>query len=145
MFSAIATARSGLLASIARLNAGASNIANAGTTGPLPRTPGAPPVAAAPEDAARVYQPVDVVLRSVGDQEGPAGVAASYRPRMPASIRRYEPTAPYADAEGMVAAPNVDMAQEAVGVLEAAVLFKANLAVLKAADEMTKSLLDTTA
>ncbi len=71
-------ARSGLLASVARLNAGAANIANAGTTGPLPPTPASEPVPAAPEGEPRVYQAVEVVLRSQGGTEAPAGVSAGY-------------------------------------------------------------------
>ena len=140
---AITTARSGLLASVARLNASASNIANGTTTGPLPGSPAAP--VAAVDEAPRAYQPVDVVLRSAGGQDGSGGVAATYRPRSPAHVRQYDPSAPFADADGMVAAPNVDLAQEAVDVLAASVLFKANLVVLKKADEMTGSLLDALA
>ncbi len=42
MIAALSTARSGLLASVARLETAASNIANGGTTGPLPPTPQVP-------------------------------------------------------------------------------------------------------
>jgi flagellar basal-body rod protein FlgC len=139
MISAITIARSGLLASVARLNAGAGNIANAGTTGPLPQGQ------AAPEDGPRVYEPVDVVLKSVGGREGETGVAASYRLRAPSYVLQHDPAAPFSDAQGNVAAPNVDLAEEAAGVLDASLLFRANLAVLKRADEMTKSLLDVIA
>jgi flagellar basal-body rod protein FlgC len=145
MMTAISTARSAMLASLARLDASASNIANASTTGPLPPASAGQPNADPPEGAPRVYQPVDVVLKSIGDQNGPAGVAVGYRPRLPAYVRQHEPSAPFADADRIVAAPNVDLAQEAVGVLEASLLFKANLAVLKKADEMTRSVLDATA
>ena len=86
-----------------------------------------------------------MILKSAGDQYGPASVTAIYRARMPASIRQYDPSAPFADADGMVAAPNVDLAQEAVGILQASVLFKANLAVFKTAHGMTKRLLDISA
>ena len=141
MMSAISTATSGMLASVARLNAAASNIANAGTSGPLPETAAAPATEAAP----RVYQPVDVVLKSVGGESGSTGVMARYRPRVPAYVREYDPSAPYASADGFVAAPNVDLAAEAVAVLEASLMFQANLAVLKRADEMAKSLIDTLA
>ncbi len=136
MIAALSTARSGLLASVARLEAAASNIANGGTTGPLPPTP---PVPAA-DGAPRVYQPVEVVVRSLGD--APAGVEATYRPRVPAYVRQYDPGAPFADAEGFVAVPNVDLAEESIDVLTALVSFRANLAVLRAADEMAESLLD---
>jgi flagellar basal-body rod protein FlgC len=141
MIAAFSTARSGLLASVARLDAAASNIAHAGTTGPLP-APATQPVAGAEDGAARAYQPVEVVVRSIGTGEAPAGVAATYPPRLPATIRQYDPAAPFADADGFVAAPNVDLAEEAVDVLAALVSFRANLTLILAADEMAQSLLD---
>jgi flagellar basal body rod protein FlgC len=93
MIAAIATARSGLLASLDRLNAAAANIANGTTTGPLPESPVQSPLDSANRPA-RVYQPVD-------------------------------------------------LAEEAVSLLETSLLFRANLAVLKAAHEMMGSVLDT--
>ena len=134
-----------MLVSLARLNASASNIANSHTTGPLPEKAAAPPMPGGAEGGPRVYQPIDVVLKSTGGQGGSAGVVAGYRPRSPAYMRHYDPSAPFADADGIVAAPKVDLAEEAVGILEASLLFKANLAVLEAADAMTKRMLDTTA
>ena len=86
MITAAATARSGMLASIARLDATAANISGGITTELHPDT-------AVQPEAARVYQPVD-------------------------------------------------LAEEAFSLLEASLLFKANLAVFKAADEMTRNMLD---
>jgi flagellar basal-body rod protein FlgC len=140
MMNAVATARSGLLASVARLNAAASNIAHSDTAGPVPEAP-----AAQPAGAPRVYQPVDVVLKTSGEADGSTGVVASYQPRLPAYVRHYDPSSPFANADGMIAAPNVDLAGEAIDILEATLLFKANLAVLKASNEMTRRILDTTA
>jgi flagellar basal-body rod protein FlgC len=145
MMNAIATARSGLLASVARLDAAASNIANAGTIGPLPEIAAAPSGQSGSGATARAYEPLDVVLKSAGGAENSSGVAASYRPRLPAYVRQYDPSAPFADSDGIVAAPNVDLAEEAVDVLEASLLFRANLAVFKTAIQMTGSILDATA
>jgi flagellar basal-body rod protein FlgC len=139
MTAALSIARSGLLASVAPLNAGAANIANGSTTGPLPASAPVPDTAGG---APRVYQPVEVVLRSTGGAGAPAGVSATTRPRLPAYARQYDPSAPFADAEGFVAAPNVDLAAEAVDVLAASLSFRANLAVFRAADEMAKRTLD---
>jgi flagellar basal body rod protein FlgC len=50
--------------------------------------------------------------------------------------------APAPGVDGMTAASPTDLAQEVVGVLEASLLFRANLAVFKAADGMMKRLLD---
>ena len=99
MTTAIATARSGMLASIARLKASASNVANGATAAPPPQARAAQPLADGLESASRIHQP----------------------------------------------APNVGQAEEAVGRLEASLLFRANLAVLKTADQMMRRMLDITA
>ena len=96
MTSVIATARSGMLASIAYINASAANIARGSTSGPPAGT-----VAEAPDGAPR--------------------------------------------ADKVVAAPNVDLAQDAIGALEASLLFRANLAVFKRAHEMTRNMIDAMA
>ena len=44
-----------------------------------------------------------------------------------------------------VAAPNVDLAEEAMDVLADALSFRANVAVFRAADEMAKRTLDMSA
>lgn len=56
-----------------------------------------------------------------------------------------DPQAPFANQAGLVAAPNVDIAQEAINQMIASYSFTANAGVLKAQDQMTKTLLDTTA
>jgi flagellar basal-body rod protein FlgC len=145
MIAALSTARSGLLASVARLNAAASNIANGSTTGPLPPTPASEPLPVSADEGARVYQAVEVVLRSAGGAEGPAGVSVAVRPRLPAYGRQYDPSAPFADPDGFVATPNVDLAEEAVDVLSASLAFRANVAVIRAVNEMAKRTLDMSA
>jgi flagellar basal-body rod protein FlgC len=137
MITAMSISISGLNASAARLRASASNVANARTTGALPTNP--VPAAAVP------YAPVDVVQKSIGEGGGVAGVSATYVPRTPAYITVYDPADPSADARGMVAAPNVDLAQEAVSQIEAAMSFRANLAALKLEAQTTRELLDVLA
>jgi flagellar basal body rod protein FlgC len=134
MIAALSTALTGLHASAAHLQASASNIANAASTGPLrPAEAGD-----APADVRRAYLPVDVVLAD--RRQG--GVAATYRPREPAAAPAFDPASPDADTGGFVAAPNVDLATEAVGSIEAALAFRANLAVMRSAGRMLDSLLD---
>jgi flagellar basal-body rod protein FlgC len=135
MIPALSTALSGMQAATARLAASASNVANVRSTGPLPG-PGL-----APADGRRAYVPVDVVQRS--DPTG--GVATAYAPRRPAHGPGYAPGSPDADERGLVAAPNVDLAAEAVSQIEALLAFKANAAVARAVDRMTESTLDLTA
>ncbi len=129
MTSAISNALSGIRAGAARLEAGASNVANLRSTGPLDPAAG---------EGRRAYLPVDVV--QTGRPEG--GVVATYRPREPAAVAEFAPDSPDADARGLVAAPNVDLATEAVGVAEAALVMRANIAVLRAADRMARGALD---
>ncbi len=130
MIPALATAVSGIRAGTVRLEAAASNIANAGTTGPGPGV--------APADGRRAYIPVDVVQSAAPG----GGVEASYAPRSPAHIARYAPDSPDADAAGLVDAPNVDLAREAVSAIEAALIVRANVMVGREADRMMDSVLD---
>jgi flagellar basal-body rod protein FlgC len=126
---------SGMQAGFKRLDAAAANVANALTTGPVPATPPGQPVQG---PGRSVYQAVDVVQR---ETEG-GGTEASFRPRLPAYRLDYAPSSADADARGFVAAPNVDLAQEAVGLVEARLMVRANVASFRVYDQMLKSLLD---
>jgi flagellar basal-body rod protein FlgC len=137
MINAMTISISGLHASAARLSASASNVANARTTGTLPTN--------ASPDAPAPYVPVDVVQTSIGGSGGVAGVAVTYVPRTPAYVAAYDPGEPFANARGMVAAPNVDLAEEAVSQIAAAMSYRANLAALKLEVETAKELLDVLA
>jgi flagellar basal-body rod protein FlgC len=126
---------SGMRASFTRLDAIAANVANALTTGPIPATPPSEPVRG---EGRSVYQAVDVVQRDTST----GGTAASLRPRLPAYTPAFAPSSPDANGAGFVAAPNVDLAQEAVGLLEARLMLRANVAAFTVYDRMLKSLLD---
>jgi flagellar basal-body rod protein FlgC len=133
-------AASGMNAASLRLEAAASNIANAQTEGvlPPPRPLAQPAGTQAPELQA-VYDPrwVDQVSLS----SGAGGVSASIKAR-PDYSPAYKPDATYADAKGFVAVPNVDMAQETVGLITAQQSFKANMSVYQTADAMQQALLN---
>lgn len=134
MTDALSIALSGLRAQTTRLAATASNIANASTSGTVPNAdPSAP--------ASTLYTPVTVDFSS---QAG-GGVSAQVRPDPDAYSVIYDPSSGYANADGLVAVPNVDLAQEAVNLLETKALYKANLSVIKTQDEMLGDLLDTIA
>jgi flagellar basal-body rod protein FlgC len=124
---------SGMQASFARLDAIAANVANVLTTGPVPKSPPTTPVA-----GDGVYQPLDVVQVETAT----GGTQASYRPRLPAYRLDYAPSAPDANAAGFVAAPNVDLATEVVGMVETRLMLRANVAAFKVYDRMLESLLD---
>lgn len=139
MNSAISTAVSGLLASSARLNASASNVANARTRGPVPATPPSRPVqTGATAGSEQVYQAVTTVQTDLG---GTQGVGTRYAPKLPSYGFAYDPDAPFADEKGMVATPNVDLTTEIVDQISARQSFEANLATIRTANEMQKSLL----
>lgn len=134
---ALSAALSGLNAQKLRLNATASNVANAGTSGAVPGG------AAAASGASVVYRPlrVDLASQSLPDGAG-AGVSASITEIKDSYSLSYAPDAAGADDAGYVAVPNVSLDQEMVNLLEIKTLFKANAAVIRAQDDMSGELLD---
>ena len=136
MSSVLSIAISGMQAATTRLDVSARNVANARSAGALPDVQGNYSA-----DAPRAYIPqrVDQVdLSGGGTQAVVSNVTPSYVPT-------YDPGAPYANADGQVAAPNVDLTEEAIQQLVARYTFAANARVVTAYDQMVKSLLDITA
>lgn len=125
-------ALSGLGAQQKRLAGTASNIANASTAGTVPGT-----VTSAPTST--VYKPLNVNLTSLAS----GGVRADVTADANGYSLAYDPSSLYANSEGMIAVPNVDLTTEMVNLLEIKTSYKANLAVLKTQDEMLGALLDT--
>ncbi len=125
MTNPVSIALSGLTAATARVNAAAGNIANAGTSGATENGNGPAP-----------YTPVDVIQTSIPDN----GVVAELQPRTDGTTQVYQPDSPYADPNGLVAAPNVDLANEIVQLNDAANAYRANAAVIRVANEMEKEL-----
>jgi len=132
MSSIFAIAASGMAAASRRLEVSASNIANMSDTGPLPdaSTPNAATYPAA-------YAPKRLDQVEVAD-----GTAASVTTVSPSYVPSYDPGAPYADKNGMVAAPNVDLANEIVQQITARYAFALNAKVMQAGSDMMKALLD---
>jgi len=129
---------SGLQAASLQFSVAASNIVNMNSDGAVPSSPPSQPV---DQSSSNVYQPL-TVSQTPGLN---GGVTASVQPSLPAYLLAYSPQAPYANMQGMVAAPNVDMTTELVHMREAANSFRANLLALKVASRMTDTLLDTVA
>lgn len=130
MISAIQTALSGLLAASKKVETGASNIANINTTGSLEDPDNAP------------YTPVTTVQKALADESGQglgvkADVVAKNNPFTPV----YSPDSPFANEEGIIGAPNVDLAEEAVNLKIAGFAYKASLSVIKTASAMEDELL----
>lgn len=127
---AVSIAASGMNAASARLNAAASNIANAQTTGSLTDPAEAP------------YQPIDAVSKDISTGGAPSGVVTSYQPRAGKPVAVSEPDSPLADANGMVGAPNVDIGEELISAMMAKYEFAANAKMASAASDMQKTAID---
>jgi flagellar basal-body rod protein FlgC len=136
MSSVLSIATSGMQAAATRLEVSARNVANAQSAGALPGSP-ANGAAGAPH----AYTPVrvDQVERSDG------GTQAVVSEVSPSYVPTYDPGAPYANAEGMVASPKVDLTQEVVAQLIAHYAFAANARMVTSSDQMVKSFLDVKA
>jgi flagellar basal-body rod protein FlgC len=129
MSSVMSIAVSGMVAAQKRLEVSASNVANVSTTGPLD---------AAPDDVRAAY----AALRADQTQTAGGGTAVKVSRASPPTIAVSDPGSPFANADGLVATPNVDFANEAVEQLVARYSFAVNAAVIRAEDKMMKSLLD---
>ncbi|MBO9581230.1 MAG: hypothetical protein J7498_10100 [Sphingobium sp.] len=111
-----------------RLTASASNIANAQSNGVVPGSRG----------GQAVYQPVRAELSpSAG-----GGVRGRLVRTDPAYRLTYGPASVHANAEGMIATPNVDMADELVGQLSARLAFEANLKLVSTVSTLERRSID---
>jgi flagellar basal-body rod protein FlgC len=128
MIPALNAALSGLNAAERRIGVSANNIANLASTGRVENG----------ETVNAPYQPQQV--QQVSQEEG--GVRTTLTTRDPSTVPVYNPNDPGANESGIVQLPNIDLAQEMVDMKIASYDFKANLKSFKAADNMTKSLLD---
>ncbi|CCD96007.1 putative flagellar basal-body rod protein (flgC) [Bradyrhizobium sp. ORS 375] len=132
--SPIATiAVSGMKAASQRLEVSASNVANAMSTGALPNADGT-----LPAGAPKAYDPLTLVQSDVAG----GGTQATIAKASQGTSASYQPSAPFANKDGLVAAPNVDLAQEMISQLVAKYSFAANARVLKASDEMSRTVID---
>ena len=111
----------------------ASNVANVMSTGALPNADGS-----LPAGAPQAYAPLELVQTASAG----GGTQTTVTTAKPSTIAVYDPQASFANQDGLVAAPNVDLSQELVGQMIASYSFAANAKVMKADDNMTKSLLN---
>jgi flagellar basal-body rod protein FlgC len=148
--SILSIATSGLSAASLRVGVAASNIANVLTTGPLPATGGSGTSGGAGNSSNNSNFPAAFVplrVNQVDQTSGatPGGTVATVSTVSPSFVAQSDPTAPFANPDGLVAAPNVDLANEFVQLLIAKESFAANAKVIQAFNNTTKSLLDITA
>ena len=147
--STLSIATSGLSAASLRLDVTASNIANELTTGPLPAPGGSNASGGAgnPNNAANFQAYVPLQVNQVDQTNGstPGGTTAVVSAVSPSFVPQFEPGSPFANQDGLVAAPNVDLASQFIQLLTAKYTFAANAKVIQSYNDTTKSLLDITA
>ncbi len=130
LFKIFDIAGSAMSAQSVRLNATASNLANAST------------VAGRPEDAYRARQPVfqTVMTGQTGDastEQAAAGVrVAGIVENQAAPARIYQPGHPQADAEGYVYGSNVNVVDEMVNMISASRTYQNSIEVLNTSKEL---------
>jgi flagellar basal-body rod protein FlgC len=124
MIEGISAALAGLRAAEQRAGIAAGNIANVRTSGTL--------------------QPYGGYVPQVAQQTSNAGGQPQVvsKPLVPSHVAAYDPTHPDADADGLVGAPNVDLATNFVELSIAETAYKANAATLRTLDELSKALFD---
>jgi flagellar basal-body rod protein FlgC len=131
---ASAIAVTGMSVATLRLQVSASNVANSLSDGPLPGSANAAGFPSA-------YAPLRV--NQVGAAGG--GTSATVGTVPSGYLPTYDPSAAYADGNGMVARPNVDLTSEIVQQLMARYAFAANAQVLRADTQATATLFNITA
>src|SRR4051812_36505160 len=132
MNSIIATALSGLDAARKRLEVSAANVANVDSEGALPDESGKP-------DTPQPFAPLTVSQQPLVT----GGTVATTQPLAPATVPRYAPNASYARADGLVAAPNVDLIGEGINQLTASRAYEANAQVLRVGLDLEREAIDT--
>jgi flagellar basal-body rod protein FlgC len=129
---------SGMHVASMRLTATASNIANVDSDGALPDVNGA-----VPTGAQTVYQPVQVQQSSMRLNNGVGAMTVgTVRNVSPSYVAAYDPDATYANEDGMVASPNVDLVTEMLNLTTAKMDFKLNAVTLQTMNDMVDALYD---
>lgn len=130
MINAIQTALSGLIASMRKVEASASNIANLNTSGALSDPDNAP------------YRAVITRQTAVTGENGQGlGVKSATIPKTTPFVPAFDPDSPFANEEGLIGAPNVNLAEEAVNIKLAETAYKANIKVLETIGDMEEALI----
>lgn len=133
MINAISSALSGLLAASKKVEASASNIANISSSGALDEADGRAP-----------YSALTTAQQSVTDANGNGiGVRSSAVPKDPGFVQAYNPDSPFANEDGVIGVPNVNLAEESVNLKIAELSYKANIKVLQTAESLSDELIES--
>ncbi len=129
----ISSALSGALASERRVATSANNVANIrSVAAPTPQGP------FTDGDGNSLFRPA----RAVDQTTATGGVRSGTLLVDPSSVQEYDPSASDADQDGLVNRPNVDLARETVDQINGQRQFEANLATIRAADDLLRTTLD---
>lgn len=129
MIGAINIALTGLESATRKLSASASNIANIQTTGSLEPDGKAP------------FNALTTTSEALSIDGSGAGVQTSIVPSDRPFVPAFDPDSPFANSDGLIGVPNVNLAEEAVNINLAEIQFKANLTTIKTAQELQDELL----
>ena len=130
---ALSSAVSGALASDRRFATSANNVANLRSV--------AAPSAQGPAvdgNGSPLFRPA----RSVDQTTATGAVRSGTLLVDPSSVQEYDPSAADADANGLVNRPNVDLSRETVEQIAGQRQFEANLATIRAADDLLRATID---
>lgn len=130
MVNSIQTSLSGLIASSRKIEVASSNIANSQTTGSLTDANNAP------------YSALRTQLTSTNTGDSNAGVRATAVERDPPFVPAFDPDSPFADTDGYIGAPNVNLGEELVITKEAEFAYKANAQLIKTGGELFDTLIE---
>ncbi len=131
MINAINTAVSGLLAQSMKIQAGALNIASADVTGSLD-----------PNHSRQPYQALDVNIISTAQGGLNGGVRAMVLPKEPSISISYSPDSPFANQEGFIGIPNVNLGEELLNNLQASQAYKANAQIIPVVKDLHDALMN---
>jgi flagellar basal-body rod protein FlgC len=84
-------------------------------------------------------------MQTVEPVPASGGVTTAPSSALPNFSLAYDPSAPFANLQGMVATPNVDPVAETVNQMSASEAYRADLAAFETASKNFKALLDTLA
>lgn len=127
MLNAISTSISGLLAAGKKAEIAAANITNADTVGAI-----------SPENGPEAYKPQKSLTVSIGE----GAVQTVSLDRTPLFTPIYDPNSPFANEEGLINAPNVNLDEELINLKQAQNSYQSNAKVLQIGREMQETLTD---
>lgn len=125
MLGSIGIAITGLDAASKRLYASTSNIVNSRSIGKLDGS------------GRQAYTPIEAQSRSVN-----GGMSTSFVGKQPAFVPSFQPGSPFANTQGLVATPNVNVTEELINAKEAEHIYKANALLIDKAQDLAETLLD---